>query len=95
MNTKDYQKMYKQSYLSTNKIITFPIHIDVYEDLNKRALYFNLSSNSFAKKILTSFLQNTSLNTLSIEEREFINEYMHISRGIANNINQIAHKTNI
>ena len=29
------------------------------------------------------------------EQKEFIREYIHISRGIANNINQIAYKSNI
>lgn len=95
MNTQDYQKEYKQTYKLKNKVVSFPLTTTFYDDLNRKWIYLNLTTNSFAKKIVTAFLQNTSINILSQEKKEFINEYMRISRWISNNINQIAHKTNI
>lgn len=95
MKIKDYQKDYKKSYNNKNKIITFPISITVHNELNKRAIQWNLKINSYSKKIITSFLNNTTFTALSYNQKEFINDYIRISRWIANNINQIAYNTNI
>jgi hypothetical protein len=92
---KDYQKKYKKSYNSKNKIVTFPLSIAFHDELKRRAIYLDLKTNSYAKSIITTFLNNSTPKILSYEQKEFINEYIRISRGIANNINQIAHKTNI
>jgi len=95
MKKKDYQKEYKKSYNQKNKIITFPLSVAFYDELKRRAIFLDLKTNSYAKSIVTSYLNNNTLNILSYEQKEFIGEYIRISRGIANNINQIAHQTNI
>jgi len=95
MNKQDYQKEYKKSYNDKNKIVTFPLSLAFYDELRKRAMYLDVKTNSYAKSIITNYLNDTTPKTLSYEQKEFINEYIRISRGIANNINQIAHKTNI
>ena len=95
MNKQEYQKEYKKSYNQKNKIVTFPLSTAFYDELKRRAIFLDLKTNSYAKSIVTSFLNNNTPQTLSIEQKEFISEYIRISRGIANNINQIAHKTNM
>ena len=95
MNKKNYQKEYKKSYNQKNKIVTFPLSIAFYDELKRRAIFLDLKTNSYAKSIITTFLNNNTPKTLSLEQKEFISEYIRISRGIANNINQIAHQTNI
>ena len=95
MNKKDYQKEYKKSYNQKNKIVTFPLSIAFYDELKRRAIFLDLKTNSYAKSIITAFLNNDTPKPLSLEQKEFISEYIRISRGIANNINQIAHQTNI
>lgn len=95
MSKNDYQKEYKKSYNDKNKIVTFPLSIAFFDELRKRAMYLDVKTNSYAKSIITTFLNNSTPTTLTTEQKEFINEYIRISRGIANNINQIAHKTNI
>jgi hypothetical protein len=95
MTNKDYQKEYKKSYNDKNKIITFPLSVAFYDELKKRATYLDLKTNSYSKSIITTFLNNSTPKILSYEQKEFINDYIRISRGIANNINQIAHKTNM
>ena len=92
---KDYQKEYKNSYKNKNKIVTFPLSVAFYDELKRRAIYLDIKTNSYAKSIVTTFLNNETPKILTIEQKEFINEYIRISRGIANNINQIAHKTNM
>lgn len=95
MSKTDYQKEYKKLYNEKNKIVTFPLSNAFYTELRKRAIILDIKTNSYAKNIVTEFLNNNVFTTLSSEKKEFIREYIHISRGIANNINQIAHKTNI
>lgn len=95
MSNPNYQKEYKKSYNDKNKIVTFPLSVAFYDELKRRAFYLDLKTNSYAKSIITTFLNNNTPKTLSYEQKEFINDYIRISRGIANNINQIAHKTNM
>lgn len=95
MKNRDYQEKYKKSYNDKNKIVTFPLSVAFFDELRKRAMYLDLKTNSYAKSIITAFLNNSTPKTLSFEQKEFINDYIRISRGIANNINQIAHKTNM
>lgn len=94
MNT-NYQNEYKKNYNLKNKIVTFPLSNAFYNELKRRAVISDIKTNSYAKNIITTFLNNNVPNTLSAEQKEFIKEYIHISRGIANNINQIAYKSNI
>ena len=95
MSNHNYQKEYKKSYNDKNKIVTVPLSVAFYDELKRRAFYLDLKTNSYAKSIITTFLNNNTPKTLSYEQKEFINDYIRISRGIANNINQIAHKTNM
>jgi len=95
MSNSNYQKEYKKSYKTKNKIVTFPLSVAFHDELKRRAIFLDLKTNSYAKSILTTFLNNNTPKTLSYEQKEYINDYIRISRGIANNINQIAHKTNM
>lgn len=95
MSNRNYQKEYKKSYNNKNKIVTFPLSIAFHDELRRRAILLDVKTNTYAKSIITQYLNNTTIKTLSYEQKEFINDYIRISRGIANNINQIAHKTNM
>lgn len=95
MSNENYQNEYKKIYKQKNKIVTFPLSNIFYEELRKRAFINDLKTNSFAKSVITSYLNNTKLDLLTKEKKELISEYIRISRGVANNINQIAYKTNI
>lgn len=89
-----YQKIYKEQYKQDNKIISFPLSNIFYEELRKRSIYYDLKVNSYAKSIVTNFLNSDTPKSLSKEKVDFIKEYMQISRGIATNINQIAYRCN-
>lgn len=92
---QDYQSKYKKKYNEKNKIVTFPLTNIFYEELRKKSVYYDLSVNSYAKYMITNFLNGNSNTQLTKEKQDFINQYIRISRGIATNINQIAHKTNM
>jgi len=46
MSKQDYQKEYKKSYNSKNKIVTFPLSIAFHDELKRRAIYLDLKTNS-------------------------------------------------
>ena len=96
MEKKEYQKLYKKHYYNkTRKIVTFPLLNEDYEILKSRAYIFGMSANKFSKEIVLNFLSSKPYNFLTQEEEKYIREFIHISRGIANNINQLAHSANI
>lgn len=92
---KDYKKQYRENYKEKNKIVTFPLSNIFYEELCKKSIYYDLSVNAYTKSIITKFLNNDTSPLLSKDRSEYIKQYIHISRGIANNINQIAHTGNM
>jgi len=92
----EYQKSYKKyHYKKTRKIITFPLLLEEFETLKTKAEKIGTSSNKLAKEILLNHLEAQPQNFQSKEQLDLIKEYMRISRGIATNINQIAHSSNI
>jgi hypothetical protein len=92
---QQYLKNYKQQYKQNKKIVTFPLLLGDYQVLYDRATHIELSPNKLAKELILAYLSNKQRSFLSKEEKKVIQEYIHISRGIANNINQIAYKSNI
>lgn len=90
-----YQQNYKKQYREHNKIVSFPLKNIFYDELHKRSIYYDLSINSYAKHIVTNFLNQGSVSLLTNESKSYLDEYIRISRGIATNINQIAHKINL
>lgn len=94
MNNKEYQKAYKKDYKAKNKIITFPLSNAFYDELQRRALILDVKVNTYAKNIITSFLNDSYPKELTLKQQEYIKEYIRISRGIANNINQLAYSSN-
>lgn len=95
MKQENYQKKYKKKYKEHNKIVTFPVNNIFYDEIRRRSILHDLSVNSYAKSIVTNFLNTERVSILTEEDREYVNQYIRIARGIATNINQIAHKTNI
>jgi hypothetical protein len=91
----NYQKDYKEQYSQKNKIVTVPLKNIYYEELKRRSLYYDLSVNTYAKNLITNSLNEDTTSLISSAQKEFISKYIQISRGIANNINQIAYQGNI
>lgn len=91
----DYQTNYKKQYKEKNKIVTIPLRNIYYEQLKRRSLFYDLSVNTYAKNIITNSLNEDTTSLISPIQKEYISKYIQISRGIANNINQIAYRANI
>lgn len=96
MDRKNYLRDYKRyHYSQTRKIVTFPLLLDDYEALKLQADAAELKVNKFVKAIVLEHIENNPHRLISKEKLELIQSYIRISRGIANNINQIAYNTNI
>ena len=92
---EEYQKRYKKEYTSKKKIVTFPLDYAFYNELSRRSILTNITANTFAKTIVTTYLNNEKPLTLSSYQQTQVSEYIRISRGIANNFNQMAHNSNL
>jgi len=96
MDRKEYLKYYKKyHYSKTRKIVTFPLLTQDYELLKSRALKYDLTVNKLSKEIILNYLENKEFKLYSKEQLALLKEYFRISRGIANNINQLARSANI
>lgn len=94
MNNNNH-KQYKKEYKRKNKIITFPLSKNYHEKLLENSSYYDQTINTYVKNIVINFLNNKQNTFMSKDRQEFIKEYIRISRGVANNVNQIAYKVNI
>jgi hypothetical protein len=92
----EYLKLYRElHYSKTRKIVTFPLLIEEFVLLQKASSSLRQSSNAFAKNIVTNFLLSYHEPIITDEQKAVIREYIRISRGIANNINQLSYRANI
>lgn len=87
---EEYQKEYKKEYALKKKIVTFPLDNAFFNELSRRSKIIDTSVNSFAKTVVTTYLNNEKPMILTSYQTEQINQYIRISRGIANNFNQMA-----
>ena len=96
MNRQEYMKNYKQHYYNrTRKMVTFSLLLEDHTILKERASKSDMTANKMAKEVLLNFLENKPPSFPTTEQTKFVQEYMRISRGIATNINQMAHSSNI
>jgi hypothetical protein len=95
MDKKEYKKAYKQYYKKIKKIVTVPLDTEEFIKLETYAKSRDLSTNKLSKEILSNFVNSKEDVIITKEQQQTISEYIHISRGIANNINQIAYKSNL
>lgn len=96
MDKKEYLKHYKKyHYSKTRKVISFPLLLDDYEVLADRANALNIKPTRLSKEIVLNFIENNPSAFMTPQQEAMINNYLRVSRGIANNINQIAHNTNL
>ena len=93
---KEYLKSYKKyHYSKTRKIVTFPLLTEEFERIESQAKSMGMTTNTLSKNIVLNYLENKPNKFMTQEQKKLIIDYMRISRGVATNINQIAHNTNL
>jgi hypothetical protein len=78
--TTDYKKEYRKNYKRKNKIMSFPISQTIYDKLEKRSAYYDLTANSYTKNIVINYLNNDNNSLLTKDRQNFISDYIRISR---------------
>lgn len=93
---KEYFRSYqKYHYRKTRKMVTFALFNNEHLKLKENAIKIGMTPNTLAKNIILNYLENIPNNFQTAEQKKLVQEYMRISRGIATNINQMAHNSNI
>ncbi len=96
MDRQEYLKNYKRyHYNLTRKIVTFPLLMEDFEALQLKADALDMKATKLAKEVLLNFIENNPNRFMTKEQHTLLQSYIRISRGIANNINQIAYQANI
>jgi hypothetical protein len=95
MDREEYQKHYRKYYRTRKRVISFPLENDEYEKLLLFANSRNISANKLTRELVVNFVNANNAPIISKRQEEMIAEYIRVSRGIANNINQLAYRANI
>jgi len=96
MNRQEYLKNYKKyHYSKTRKVISFPLLTEDFNALQLKAEAVNMKVSKLSKEIILNYIEKSPNHFITPQQEALIQSYIRISRGIANNINQIAYNTNI
>jgi len=90
---KEYHKKYKQEYKKKAKYVNVAVPLDVYACLEKIAVVEETKVSTLMRKVAIEYLAQTP--SLPKESQEDLKEVKRLIRNIANNVNQVAHHSNI
>ena len=90
---KEYHKKYKEEYKKQNKYVNISVPLEMYHLLEKIAVVEDTKVSTLMRKIAIDYLANKP--TLPKEIHDDLIEVKRLIRNIANNVNQVAHHSNI
>lgn len=93
MKDKNYHKEYKKEYAKTHKNIAVSVTLKEYEDLEKKAKKENVKVTTLTKNMAFAYMQQKTFVPSDIGER--LDDLRFLIRNVANNVNQIAHNSNL
>ncbi len=92
MTTSDYLKTYWKTYQHRIKRVAVLLEPEQYALLSRKAHAQGLKPATFARKVVEAELTREPLLTKAVEDE--LKNLTFLIRGIANNINQMAHYSN-
>jgi hypothetical protein len=87
-----YHKKYREEYKSKVKYITIAIPLKMYEELEKLSVTEEEKISPLIRKMAWAYMREQTFVPKEISEQ--LREFALLIRGIANNINQMAHHSN-
>lgn len=93
MKDKNYHKEYKKEYAKTHKNITISATLKEYEELEKKAKKENVKVTTLTRNMAFAYMQQKTFVPSDIGER--LDDLRFLIRNVANNVNQIAHNSNL
>lgn len=94
MNDKDYHKKYrKEEYVKKAKYVNVAIPLDLYDDFEKMAKKENTKVTTLVRNMAVAYMQQKTFVPNEIGEK--LDDLRFLIRNVANNVNQIAHNSNL
>lgn len=90
---KEYHKKYREEYKKKVKYINVAVPIDMYEQLEKLSELEHTKVSVLLRNMALAYMQQKTFVPKTIESE--LKEFTFLIRNVANNINQIAHHSNI
>jgi hypothetical protein len=90
---KDYHKKYREEYKKKVKYINVAVPISMYEELEKLSDLEQVKVSVLLRNMALAYMQQKTFVPKTIESE--LKEFTFLIRNVANNINQIAHHSNI
>jgi hypothetical protein len=92
-SNKEYHKKYKQEYKKKVKYVNVAIPLEIYECLEKMAHVEETKVSTLMRKVAIEYLSQKP--SLPKEAENDLKEVKFLIKNIANNVNQVAHHSNI
>jgi rRNA-processing protein FCF1 len=90
---KDYHKKYREEYKKKVKYINVAIPMPMYQELEKLAEVEDEKVATLIRNMALAHMKQKTMVPKTVETE--LKEFIFLMRNIANNINQIAHHSNI
>lgn len=90
---KDYHKKYREEYKKKVKYVNVAVPIAMYEELEKLSDIEQVPVSVLLRNMALAYMQQKTFVPKTIESE--LKEFTFLIRNVANNINQIAHHSNI
>lgn len=90
---KEYHKKYREDYKNKMKYINVAVPVSMYEELEKLSELEDKKVSALLRNMALAYMHQKTFVPNNIESE--LKEFTFLVRNVANNINQIAHHSNI
>ena len=87
------RKKYLKEYQEKTKRVSITLSFSEFQLLEKESKKAGMKPTTFLKQNFLNSLENKK--NISLDDKESLKEFVHVIRGIGNNINQMAKHSNI
>lgn len=93
MADKDYHKQYRVDYKKKMKYVNVAVPVSMYEELEKLSDLEDVKVSALLRNMVLAYMHQKTFVPREVESE--LREFTFLIRNVANNINQIAHHSNI
>lgn len=93
MADKNYHKQYRENYKKKMKYVNVAVPVSMYEELEKLSDLEQVKVSALIRNMALAYMHQKTFVPREVESE--LREFTFLIRNVANNINQIAHHSNI
>jgi len=90
---KNYHKKYREDYKKKMKYVNVAVPVSMYEELEKLSELEDKKVSTLLRNMALAYMHQKTFVPKDIESE--LKEFIFLVRNVANNINQIAHHSNV